>query len=67
MWLAGMPLALKSMKLPWQLEQSPVVECLLSATKNWPAVVCGRVWKPLNGAVFVIGYCDMLIHTALVS
>ena len=32
MWLLGMPLALKSTKPAWQLEQSPVVGCLASAT-----------------------------------
>ena len=60
-------MALKSVKLPWQFAQSPVLGCLLSATKNCPAVLCGLVWKPLNGALVVIGYCVMLIHTALVS
>ena len=63
MWLAGLEGEVKSLKLAWQFEQSPVVGCLLSATKKVPATVCGRVWKPLNGAVVVIGYWPMLIHT----
>ena len=63
MWLAGFDGAVKSLKLAWQFEQSPVVGCLLSATKKVPDVACGRVWKPLNGAVVVIGYWPMLIHT----
>ena len=36
-------------------------------TKKVPALVCGRVWKPLNGATVVMGYWPMLIHTILVS
>ena len=63
MWLAGLDGAVKSLKLAWQFEQSPVVGCLLSATKKLPDVACGRVWKPLKGAAVVIGYCDMLIQT----
>ena len=54
---------MKSLKLPWQFEQSPVKGCLASATKKVPEVDCGLVWKPLNGAAVVIGYWFMLIHT----
>ena len=63
MWLAGLEGEVKSLKLAWQFEQSPVVGCLLSATKKVPAVACGRVWKPLNGAAVLMGYWPMLIHT----
>ena len=63
MWLAGFDGAVKSLKLAWQFEQSPVAGCLASATKKVPATVCGLVWKPLNGAAVVIGYWPMLIHT----
>ena len=62
-WLAGFDGAVKSLKLPWQFEQSPVAGCLASATKKVPGVACGLVWKPLNGATVVIGYWPMLIHT----
>jgi hypothetical protein len=34
MWLLGMPVALNSTNPAWQLEQSPVLGCLLSATLN---------------------------------
>jgi hypothetical protein len=63
MWFVGMEGAVKSVNPPWQFEHSPVVGCLESATKNCPLTLCGRVWKPLNGALVVIGYCPMLIHT----
>ena len=56
MWLAGLEGAVKSLKLAWQFEQSPVAGCLASATKKVPATVCGRVWKPLKGAAVVMGY-----------
>jgi hypothetical protein len=55
-WFAGVALAVKSFKLEWQLEHSPVLGCEASATWKVPAVACGRVWKPLNGALVVIGY-----------
>ena len=38
-----------------------------SATKKVPLLVCGRVWKPVNGALVVIGYLPIPIHTKLVS
>ena len=63
MWLLGIALAVKSTKLLWQLEHSPLVGCAASTyVKAVSLVLCGRVWKPLNGALVVIGYCDMLIH-----
>ena len=40
---------------------------MASATKYVPEKFCGRVWNPLNGVLVVIGYCDIPIHTALVS
>jgi hypothetical protein len=63
MWLAGIEGAVKSVNPPWQLEHSPVVGCSVSFTKNCPATLCGLVWKPLKGALVVIGYWPMLIHT----
>ena len=62
MWLAGLALVVKSVKLAWQLEQSPLAGCAASATLNWPATACGRVWNPLYGAAVVIGYWLMPIH-----
>jgi hypothetical protein len=70
-WLDGMTLTVKSLMLAWQLEHSPVplvpMRCPESATLKVPAAACGRVWKPLNGALNVIGYCPMLIQTMPVS
>ena len=64
--MAGSDGEVKSLKLPWQLAHSPW-GWLASATKKVPDVVCGRVWKPLNGALVVIGYLAMPIHTKLLS
>jgi hypothetical protein len=63
MWLDGIEVALKSVKLVWQLEQSALLGCAPSTNVNAVILLlCGRVWKPLNGALLVMGYCDMLIH-----
>lgn len=65
--MLGKAVAVKSFMLAWQLEQLPVAGCAVSLTKKVPAAFCGRVWKPLNGAVVVMGYWPMPIHTILVS
>jgi hypothetical protein len=67
MWMLGREGEPNSTVLPWQLEQSPVLGCVVSFTKKVPALLCGRVWKPLKGAAVVMGYESMLIHTLLVS
>ena len=66
-WFAGLASAMKSTKLEWQLEQSSPVGWVGSATLNCPAVAWGRVWKPLNGTLVVMGYCETPIQTALAS
>ena len=43
-WFDGRTLTVKSLKLVWQFEHSPVVGWgIVSFTKNVPAVGCGRV------------------------
>jgi hypothetical protein len=63
MWLAGFTLVAHSTKPLWQLEQSPLAGCTLSATLKVLAVAYGRVWNPRKGAAVVIGYGLTLIHT----
>lgn len=48
----------------WHCEQSPLEGWLRSATLNWPAAPCGRLWKPPYPAM---GYSVMPTHCALVS
>ena len=55
MWFGGLLLAVKSLVV-WQSEHSPPLGCDASTTLKPVAVACGRVWKPLNGALVVIGY-----------
>jgi hypothetical protein len=47
MWLAGLSVAVKKLVPLWQAEQSPLVGWAASATLKVPALVRGRVWKPV--------------------
>ena len=53
MWMAGAEGPSKLDTL-WQLAHSPM-GWVASATKKVPATACGRVWKPLYGALVVMG------------
>ena len=48
----------------WHCEHSPLAGWAASATLNWPAVACGRVWNP---RMPFIGYWFIPSHTELVS
>jgi hypothetical protein len=61
-WLAGLDGSVKSLKLPWQSEQSPPMGCKESTTTKVSLLAFGRIWNPLKGAVLVMGYCPMLIQ-----
>ena len=47
MWFAGLAWASNEVVPAWQSEQSPDVGWAASATRNAPAVLSGRVWKPV--------------------